>query len=129
MSCVEWFAHSLDHQDVMNAGILLEYQCRACAKSFWVPTNDPKPPSKVPDLIHTFEKEAELVNGLMERYVEAHKAANSAEKDRVCAEIYKLGKLAVAYAGLCLMREYKDHCQATATFNAFVNRLAWCQKC
>lgn len=33
----DWFAHSLDPSDVMNAGILSEMQCTECGLSFWMP--------------------------------------------------------------------------------------------
>jgi ribosomal protein L32 len=32
----EWFAHSLEPQDIMNSGILYEHQCENCAISFWM---------------------------------------------------------------------------------------------
>jgi hypothetical protein len=31
-----WFAHSLEPQDVMNACILEEHQCKSCSISFWM---------------------------------------------------------------------------------------------
>jgi len=35
-TAVEWFAHSLDPQDVLNACVLTEYQCPQCCLSFWL---------------------------------------------------------------------------------------------
>lgn len=32
---VEWFTHSLDPCDIMNACILDEHQCHDCCISFW----------------------------------------------------------------------------------------------
>lgn len=33
---VEWFAHSLDPNDLQNTGILSEYQCHDCCSSWWM---------------------------------------------------------------------------------------------
>lgn len=31
-----WFAHSLEEQDMHNTAELVEHQCHACSRSFWM---------------------------------------------------------------------------------------------
>lgn len=53
MGAPEWFAHSMDPQDVMNTAMLDEIQCMACARSFWIAA--PDPPKTVKPVVKAVE--------------------------------------------------------------------------